>query len=72
MDNYAVALATKGKINEALAVIDKKLKMEPRDLQSYQLLINIYRAVGDKAREQQAISKAKAIERELNEEQGGQ
>ncbi len=61
MDSYAEAFARKGKIDDAVTVVNNKLKINPDDLQTYQLLINIYKSIGDKVREQQTISKARAI-----------
>jgi tetratricopeptide (TPR) repeat protein len=67
MDNYAIALASKGRIPDAIAQVRKKLKMDPEDLQSYQLLINIYKATGDKQSAQQAAMEAQAI---IDKQQG--
>ena len=61
-DNYAIALASKSRIPEAIAALQKKLKMDAEDLSSYQVLINIYRAIGDKQHEQEAASTAQAIQ----------
>lgn len=61
-ENYAVALATTGRMKEAIAVMEGKLKMDPADMGSYQMLINIYKAMGDKVNQQRTLARAKAIQ----------
>jgi tetratricopeptide (TPR) repeat protein len=65
-DNYAIALANKGRIPEALAATKQKLKFTPRDLQTYELQMKIYQAIRDTRGYQEAASQAQAI---VNEEQ---
>lgn len=67
-DNYAIALANKGRLPEAVNAINAKLKITPEDIQSYELLIKIYQAMGDKVHAQQAANTAQAI---VDKEQGG-
>jgi tetratricopeptide (TPR) repeat protein len=68
-DNYAIALASKGRMPEAVNAINAKLKMMPGDIQSYELLMKIYQAMGDKAHAQEAANTAQAI---IDKEQGGE
>jgi tetratricopeptide (TPR) repeat protein len=68
-DSYAIALANKGRINDAIIAIKKKLTFTPNDLQSYDLLTKLYRAIGDKVNEQQAASKIREIQ---EKEQGAE
>jgi len=51
--NYAITLANKGNINGAIAVVNKKLKITPNDAQTYQILEQLYMAIGDKAHAQE-------------------
>ena len=67
-DNYAIALANKGRLPEAVNAINARLKMTPSDLQSYDLLIKLYNAMGDKVHAQQTANTAQAI---MEKEQGG-
>ncbi len=64
-DNYAIALANRGHIPEAVNAINAKLKFTPEDLQSYDILIKLYQAMGDKAHAQQAAMTAQGIEEKL-------
>lgn len=66
-DNFAIALANRGRMQDAIAATNAKLKLTPRDVQTYQLQMQIYKAVGDRAHEQDAAMKAQAI---ISEEQG--
>lgn len=65
-DNYAIALANKGRVQEAAAAVNTKLKFTPSDVQSYELLIKIYKAIGDNAHANEAAMRAQAI---IDEEQ---
>lgn len=60
-DNYAIALANKGKINEAINAINNKLKFTPNDAQSYELLSKLYQAIGDKVNAQRAATRVQEI-----------
>ncbi|MFI5196365.1 MAG: hypothetical protein ACHQD8_04685 [Chitinophagales bacterium] len=60
-DNYAIALANKGKMKEAIDAVNKKLKFTPNDAQSYDLLSKLYQATGDKVHAQQAAIRAQEI-----------
>jgi tetratricopeptide (TPR) repeat protein len=62
--NYAVTLASLGKIPEAINAINTKLKYTPRDLQSYDLLIRIYDAIKDTRHKQEVLSRAQEIQQE--------
>lgn len=68
-DNYAIALANKGRLPEAVNAINARIKMTPEDVQSYELLIKLYQAMGDKAHAQQAAATAQEI---VDKQQGGQ
>ena len=68
-DNYAIALASKGRMPEAVSVLNARLKMTPEDLQTYELLIKIYQAMGDKVHAQQAATTAQEI---ADKQQNGQ
>ena len=65
--NYAIALANKGRIPEAINAINKKLKITPNDAQTYDILGKLYIAVGDKAKAQQATAREQEI---MEKEQG--
>ena len=68
-DNYAIALANLGKMNEAITALNTKLKYTPKDLQTYELLIKLYQATGDKNSAQQTAAKAQAIADEEQSEE---
>jgi len=59
--SYAIALANRGRINESIAAINKKLKITPNDAQTYDILMKLYNAIGDKAKAQQAASRVQEI-----------
>ena len=61
-DNYAIALANTGRMNDAINAINKKLKFTPSDVQSLDLLSKLYKATGDKVHEQQAESTIQDIQ----------
>jgi len=66
---YAIALANKGMLKEAIAALNTNLKYTPNDLQVYSLLIKIYGAMGDKANEQKAMMRAQEIQNAAQEEE---
>ena len=66
--NYAIALANKGRVPEAVNAINKRLKITPNDAQTYDILAKLYNAMGDKAKAQQAmVREQEIVEKEQNE-----
>lgn len=62
--NYGLALASVGRLPEAINALNTKLIYTPKDLQCYDLLIKIYDAMKDMPHKQEAISRAQAIQQE--------
>ena len=57
--NYAIALASTqnlDNVKKAIEVLNKDIKMVPSDIQAYQVLSQLYNAIGDKEHAQQAAS----------------
>ena len=66
--NYAIALANKGRVPEAVNAMNKRLKITPNDAQTYDILAKLYNAMGDKAKAQQAmVREQEIVEKEQNE-----
>lgn len=66
--NYAIALASTGHMNEAINVTNAYLKMVPEDMNGYQILVQMYKAVGDMQSAQRAMTTAQSIMQEQEEE----
>ncbi len=64
---YAIALANKGQVPEAIAAVNRKLKISPNDVQSYDILSKLYMAIGDKNKAHDAQVREQEI---INAEQG--
>ena len=67
---YGLALANTGRVDDAIRAFNEGLKMNPEDLQLYQVLEQVYTAKGDAANAQQTRNKAMAIVAEQQELQG--
>lgn len=65
--NFAIALASIGKMDNAIAVMNEYLKMASRDANGYQLLAQLYQAKGDMQGAQNAMSTAQSISMEDQE-----
>ena len=64
---YAVCLANKGRMPEAINAVNQKLKIAPNDIQSYDILAKLYTAMGDKNKANEAQMKEQEI---ISAEQG--
>ena len=59
--SYAIALANQGRVPEAINAVNSKLKLTPNDAQTWDILAKLYNAVGNKAKAQEANSRAQEI-----------
>ena len=59
--SYAIALANQGRVPEAINAVNNKLKLTPNDAQTWDILAKLYNAVGNKAKAQEANSRAQEI-----------
>ncbi len=62
--NYAIALASTGHMNEAINATNEYLKMVPEDMNGYQILVQLYKAIGDMQSAQRAMTTAQSIMQE--------
>jgi predicted Zn-dependent protease len=67
LTGYAIAMANKGQMAEAISAIQKKLKITPNDVQSYDILAKLYNAAGDRNKAHEAQMKEQEL---INAEQG--
>jgi hypothetical protein len=68
--NYAVALASIGKMDEAIVALKSAIALNPTRPDFYQILSQIYKAKGDNANAQEAYNRAMAIMLQQQEEAG--
>lgn len=59
--NYGIALASIGKIDEAIDALKKAINIDAGNSQFYQILAQLYGAKGDNANAQQAANQANAV-----------
>lgn len=59
--NYAIALASIGRMDEAIAAINQAISIDAGNPQFYQILAQLYGAKGDNANAQQATNQANSI-----------
>jgi len=59
--NYAIALASTGKLPEAVVAIQSAIALNPTSANPYQLLAQIYQAMGETEKAQQAQMQAQSI-----------
>ncbi|NBX28223.1 MAG: hypothetical protein EBR55_08295 [Chitinophagia bacterium] len=59
--NAAIAAANVGDINKAIAYIEQVLKMNPEDLDSLQIAMQLYQAKGDTQTAQKYYSQAQLL-----------
>lgn len=59
--NYAIALASTGRIDEAIAAMQSALALDPHQMNFYQVLSQIYKAKGDEQNAQQTLMKGQSI-----------
>jgi tetratricopeptide (TPR) repeat protein len=61
LTGYAIAMANKGGMAEAIGAIQKKLKITPNDVQSYDILAKLYNAAGDRNKAHEAQMKEQEL-----------
>jgi tetratricopeptide (TPR) repeat protein len=62
--NYAIALASTGHMDEAINITNEYLKMVPEDMNGYQILVQLYKAIGDMQSAQRTMTTAQSIMQE--------
>lgn len=62
---YAVALASVGRVNEAIAAMEKAVKLDPSRPDFYEMLYQLYLHVGNKAKAQEVYSRMQTAQMEM-------
>lgn len=65
--NYAIAVASMGNIDAGIGIVNQGIKIDPSNIQAYQLLVSLYKAKGDRQGEIQATNMLNA---QIMEQQG--